>query len=192
MDPQRPRERSRARKPVTGTQPPSLDLGRQCPRDLLHERHRRASDLNLECELPTAPSAFLIGSRNWSRPGSADSARLHVHLAHRTFPKLADDGFVVLTYGEETMRCCSARVSDGSDDGSDCSPETGCCPVLELRQYTLKPGQRDVLMTPLFERHFVCGVAGSRGHDTRRAVSRSASPGSLRVAARLLEHGKPP
>src|SRR6478672_4727400 len=34
------------------------------------------------------------------------------------------------------------------------SPETGCCPVLELRQYTLKPGQRDTLID-LFERHFV-------------------------------------
>ena len=34
------------------------------------------------------------------------------------------------------------------------APEAGCCPVLELRQYTLKPGQRDVLID-LFERHFV-------------------------------------
>jgi hypothetical protein len=34
------------------------------------------------------------------------------------------------------------------------SPQPGCCPVLELRQYTLKPGQRDVLID-LFERHFV-------------------------------------
>jgi quinol monooxygenase YgiN len=31
---------------------------------------------------------------------------------------------------------------------------TQCCPVLELRQYTLKPGQRDVLID-LFEREFV-------------------------------------
>ena len=30
----------------------------------------------------------------------------------------------------------------------------GCCPVLELRQYTLKPGQRDVLIG-LFERRFI-------------------------------------
>lgn len=29
-----------------------------------------------------------------------------------------------------------------------------CCPVIELRQYTLKPGQRDVLIE-LFDRHFV-------------------------------------
>ena len=29
-----------------------------------------------------------------------------------------------------------------------------CCPVLELRQYTLRPGQRDVLVE-LFEREFV-------------------------------------
>jgi hypothetical protein len=29
-----------------------------------------------------------------------------------------------------------------------------CCPVIELRQYTVKPGQRDVLID-LFDRHFV-------------------------------------
>jgi NIPSNAP len=32
--------------------------------------------------------------------------------------------------------------------------ETSCCPVIELRQYTLKPGQRDALID-LFERHFI-------------------------------------
>src|SRR4029453_16743157 len=34
------------------------------------------------------------------------------------------------------------------------SPEAPCCPVIELRQYTLKPGQRDVLID-LFDRYFV-------------------------------------
>jgi hypothetical protein len=34
------------------------------------------------------------------------------------------------------------------------SLEPGCCPVLELRQYTLQPGQRDVLID-LFDRHLV-------------------------------------
>lgn len=29
-----------------------------------------------------------------------------------------------------------------------------CCPVVELRQYTLKPGMRDVLID-LFEREFI-------------------------------------
>jgi len=37
---------------------------------------------------------------------------------------------------------------------SSASSEAGCCPVLELRQYTLKPGHRDVLIA-LFDRHFV-------------------------------------
>src|SRR5262245_3006525 len=32
--------------------------------------------------------------------------------------------------------------------------DKGCCHVLELRQYTLKPGQRDKLID-LFERHFI-------------------------------------
>ena len=34
------------------------------------------------------------------------------------------------------------------------TPAARCCPVIELRQYTLKPGQRDVLID-LFEREFV-------------------------------------
>jgi hypothetical protein len=34
------------------------------------------------------------------------------------------------------------------------SSQGGCCAVLELRQYTLKPGQRDALIA-LFDRHFV-------------------------------------
>ncbi len=56
------------------------------------------------------------------------------------------------------------------------SPEAGCCPALELRQYTLKPGQRDVLID-LFERHFVesqeaagmtlVGQFRDRGHADR-------------------------
>ena len=32
--------------------------------------------------------------------------------------------------------------------------DDSCCPVIELRQYTLQPGQRDVLIE-LFEREFV-------------------------------------
>jgi hypothetical protein len=36
------------------------------------------------------------------------------------------------------------------------SAETRCCAVVELRQYTLKPGQRDVLID-IFDRHFVEG-----------------------------------
>jgi NIPSNAP len=35
-------------------------------------------------------------------------------------------------------------------------PDTRCCAVVELRQYTLKPGQRDVLID-LFERYFIEG-----------------------------------
>jgi hypothetical protein len=36
----------------------------------------------------------------------------------------------------------------------DASDESRCCAVVELRQYTLKPGQRDVLID-LFDEHFV-------------------------------------
>lgn len=34
------------------------------------------------------------------------------------------------------------------------SVPTPCCSLLELRQYTLRPGQRDALIT-LFDQHFV-------------------------------------
>src|SRR5262245_37384646 len=34
------------------------------------------------------------------------------------------------------------------------STEVRCCPVIELRQYTLKPGQRDTLID-LFDRYFI-------------------------------------
>ncbi|GHO47962.1 NIPSNAP family protein [Ktedonospora formicarum] len=33
---------------------------------------------------------------------------------------------------------------------------TECCSIVELRQYTLKPGRRDELIT-LFEEHFIEG-----------------------------------
>ena len=36
------------------------------------------------------------------------------------------------------------------------SSDVRCCEVIELRQYTLKPGQRDVLIE-LFDRYFVEG-----------------------------------
>ena len=35
----------------------------------------------------------------------------------------------------------------------DAQPPQTCCPIVELRQYTLHPGQRDVLID-LFEREF--------------------------------------
>jgi hypothetical protein len=44
--------------------------------------------------------------------------------------------------------------ADGSQNAPSMSLQRDCCPVLELRQYTLKPGQRDAFIT-LFDRHFV-------------------------------------
>jgi hypothetical protein len=44
-----------------------------------------------------------------------------------------------------------------SEIGYGCQAQqrnAACCPVLELRQYTLKPGQRDVLID-LFDEHFI-------------------------------------
>ena len=39
-------------------------------------------------------------------------------------------------------------------ENPDAQPPQTCCPVVELRQYTLHPGQRDVLID-LFDREFV-------------------------------------
>ena len=45
---------------------------------------------------------------------------------------------------------------------SGSTPAATCCPIVELRQYTLRPNQRDTLIA-LFEREFVesqeaCGM----------------------------------
>lgn len=47
---------------------------------------------------------------------------------------------------------------DGEERGRHTkdAADLACCPVVELRQYTLKPGRRDELIT-LFERHFIEG-----------------------------------
>src|SRR5688500_15848792 len=45
------------------------------------------------------------------------------------------------------------RRSSGATPSAD-QLMGGCCPVVELRQYTLRPGQRDVLIE-LFDREFV-------------------------------------
>src|SRR5207253_4606951 len=39
-------------------------------------------------------------------------------------------------------------------ENPDSQPPQTCCPIVELRQYTLHPGQRDVLID-LFDREFV-------------------------------------
>ena len=44
-------------------------------------------------------------------------------------------------------------MSIGIAPASDSAPQT-CCPIVELRQYTLHPGKRDVLID-LFDREFV-------------------------------------
>jgi hypothetical protein len=45
-------------------------------------------------------------------------------------------------------------ASNSGGPWSPASSQRDCCAVLELRQYTLKPGQRDVLIA-LFDRHFI-------------------------------------
>ncbi|MGH2532793.1 MAG: NIPSNAP family protein [Thermomicrobiales bacterium] len=46
------------------------------------------------------------------------------------------------------------RATEHAGSARPEQPAPGCCPIVELRQYTLHPGQRDVLID-LFDREFV-------------------------------------
>ncbi|HKV12285.1 MAG TPA: NIPSNAP family protein [Thermoanaerobaculia bacterium] len=48
----------------------------------------------------------------------------------------------------------STPAIGGESPAPETSPSSTCCPIVELRQYTLRPGQRDVLIE-LFDREFV-------------------------------------
>lgn len=50
----------------------------------------------------------------------------------------------------------TSRNGTGNMGHTSEQTDPACCPVVELRQYTLKPGRRDELIT-LFERHFLEG-----------------------------------
>ncbi|MBA3583144.1 MAG: NIPSNAP family protein [Gemmatimonadetes bacterium] len=45
-------------------------------------------------------------------------------------------------------------TAEGSEQSPSTRPVHTCCPIVELRQYTLHPGKRDVLIV-LFDREFV-------------------------------------
>jgi NIPSNAP len=60
-----------------------------------------------------------------------------------------------MLYGRTCMRIAIALTCMIGVSMDVCaSPEVRCCPVIELRQYTLKPGQRDTLIN-LFDQYFV-------------------------------------
>lgn len=62
-----------------------------------------------------------------------------------------------LLLGAWLSSAIAARADDVDERGTgSMEPTTTCCAVLELRQYTLKPGQRDVLIG-LFDDKFVAG-----------------------------------
>jgi hypothetical protein len=48
----------------------------------------------------------------------------------------------------------SLTAANGNQRQPSTSSQSGCCPVVELRQYTLKPRQRETLIA-LFDRHFI-------------------------------------
>ena len=53
-----------------------------------------------------------------------------------------------MDYGRGYMRSVAALLTCaiGVSMNAGVSTPRRCCPVIELRQYTLKPGQRDVLI----------------------------------------------
>jgi NIPSNAP protein len=72
------------------------------------------------------------------------------------------------------IRVAALTCAIGATMSGDASTNRPCCPVIELRQYTLKPGQRDALID-VFDRHFVesqeavgMTIVG-QFRDTRRA-----------------------
>jgi hypothetical protein len=70
--------------------------------------------------------------------------------------ELARDDGISMHYGCGYMRSVAAlfTCAIGVSLNAGLSTPRRCCPVIELRQYTLKPGQRDMLID-LFDRHFV-------------------------------------
>jgi hypothetical protein len=52
------------------------------------------------------------------------------------------------------MATVSLAAQTFAMENPDAQPPETCCPVVELRQYTLHPGKRDVLID-LFDREFV-------------------------------------
>src|SRR5438270_9079535 len=66
----------------------------------------------------------------------------------------------------------AAQVS--AMENPDAQPAPTCCPIIELRQYTLHPGKRDVLID-LFDREFV---------ETQEAVG-------MKVIGQFRELGHP-
>ena len=94
-------------------------------------------------------------AENWSKQEYMFAAAAMVHLAHRTFrnwsmtPSLFSPTVKAMRWMLLPLACLVGVTMTAIS-----SPEAGCCPVLELRQYTLKPGQREVLIN-LFDRHFV-------------------------------------
>jgi hypothetical protein len=61
---------------------------------------------------------------------------------------------MIVTLLLAALATAAASDSRPSKDTMSHATDAPCCPVIELRQYTLKPGQRDVLIE-LFEREFI-------------------------------------
>src|SRR5947207_301542 len=86
-----------------------------------------------------------------------------IAVVHVTLPKVKRAGLVVLSRLKSEINCWSKIASlvylgsmtePTSESLKQARSSQFCCPIVELRQYTLHPGKRDVLID-LFEREFI-------------------------------------
>jgi quinol monooxygenase YgiN len=62
---------------------------------------------------------------------------------------------LISTREQRRIAVTKSKSTNGqSEQGPSSQPEQGCCSIVELRQYTLHPGKRDILID-LFDREFV-------------------------------------
>src|SRR6266576_3155556 len=93
--------------------------------------------------------------RNFGSPQSqlqklqSEKSGNKVENRSRHFRTDVDLARVEIPGGDSFIRGASSGV-----ENPDAQPPQTCCPIIELRQYTLHPGQRDVLID-LFDREFV-------------------------------------
>src|SRR6266576_2831067 len=93
--------------------------------------------------------------RNFGSPQSqlqklqSEKSGNKVENRSRHFRTDVDLARVEIPGGDSFIRGASSGV-----ENPDAEPPQTCCPIIELRQYTLHPGQRDVLID-LFDREFV-------------------------------------
>src|SRR5438046_7278878 len=86
-----------------------------------------------------------------------------IAVVHVTLPKVKAVSLVMLSRLKSEINCWSkiaflvylgSMTEPTSESLKQARSSQFCCPIVELRQYTLHPGKRDVLID-LFEREFI-------------------------------------